>query len=81
MANEAPFLIQRDPKNDRTRELAAAMMRRGQNSGPVRHWAQGLSRIADAWTGAYMNKKASNAETARQNQMFSELARAMSGGA
>lgn len=37
---------------DRLRDRSEAMMLSGMDSSPVGHWAEGLSRMVDAWGGS-----------------------------
>lgn len=65
------MLYQDDPNLERRRQLAQAMMARGQQQGPVQHWTQGADRIANSLIGAYQNKKA-NEESQKGRQQFNQ---------
>ena len=69
----ADLLMQQDPGIERKKRLAEAMIGRGQNYGPVQHWAQGLDRIASSLTGAYLGKQADTAEKAQRQEKLDKL--------
>lgn len=62
------MLIQQDPAIQRRMRLAEAMMRR--DPTPVRHWTQGLSRLADAYLGGRAFKQAEDATQERQQKLM-----------
>ena len=69
----ADLLMQQDPGIERKKRLAEAMIGRGQNYGPVQHWAQGLDRIASSLTGAYLGKQADTAEKDQRQAKLDKL--------
>lgn len=73
------LLIQSDPALERRKKLAEAMLQRGQRTGPVSHWAEGLSRVIDQGAGAYFGNKAAQEESARKKASMESLAKAISG--
>jgi hypothetical protein len=73
----ANLFIQPDESIERRRQLAEAMMMRGQQQGPVQHWTQGADRIANALLGSYFGKKAETEEAERQGLARETLAQAM----
>lgn len=73
----ADLLIQQDPSIERKKRLAEAMMGRGQNYGPVQHWAQGLDRIASSLTGAYLGKQADKAENSGRQEKLEQLSQVL----
>ena len=68
----------------RKREQGAALMQQGMDSSPVRHWAQGLSRLAAALVGGYEQGQADKEIKAYGEKSDAEmgdfLKRALSGG-
>lgn len=60
-------------------EIAKAMMAEGQQ--PVKHWAQGLSNLANDFAGASIYKNAEQAEQKGQNASYAAIASLLGGGA
>lgn len=48
------------------RKVAEALMAHGMDASPVRHWTQGLARVAQAALGSWDNYRADKAEQANQ---------------
>lgn len=68
----------------RNRELASALIKNGADYSPIRHWTQGLSRVASALVGGYEAGKLDRAEernaTESQKRMASLSAALFGGG-
>lgn len=61
------------------REIAEAMIARGVDASPVKHWAQGAARVAQALLGAYDLKQTNAAEKESNEYWRNKLAGAIGG--
>ena len=66
-------------QSDPRRILGQTLMGQGASSAPVRTPLQGLGRLSSALVGAYLQRKAGDAQTAREDQFSSQLANALTG--
>ena len=66
-------------QSDPRRILGQALMGQGASSAPVRTPLQGLGRLSSALVGAYLQRKAGDAQVERENQYSSQLANALTG--
>jgi hypothetical protein len=66
-------------QSDPRRILGQALMQQGASTAPVRTPLQGLGRLSSALVGAYLQRKAGDAQVERENQYSSQLANALTG--
>lgn len=71
------LFIQQDPAIERKKRLAEAMMVRGRDTSPIRHWTQGVARIADSMLGAWNLNKLDKKEQARRDAYNATLEKAL----
>lgn len=62
------------------RKVAEALMTQGMDASPVRHWTQGLARVAQAALGSWDNYRADKAELANQAADKETIASLLNGG-
>jgi hypothetical protein len=60
-------------QSDPRRILGQTLMGQGASSAPVRTPLQGLGRLSSALVGAYLQRKAGDAQTARETQMTDQI--------
>ena len=60
-------------QSDPRRILGQALMGQGASSAPVRTPLQGLGRLSSALVGAYLQRKAGDAQTARETEMTNQI--------
>lgn len=61
---------------ERRRKLAETLMQQGMSDEPIRHWTQGLGKLAKAASGAYMDSKLNEADKANReysNQLLASI--------
>jgi hypothetical protein len=66
-------------QSDPRRILGQALMGQGASSAPVRTPLQGLGRLSSALVGAYLQRKAGDAQTAREDEFKTNLGNALAG--
>ena len=66
-------------QSDPRRILGQTLMGQGASSAPVRTPLQGLGRLSSALVGAYLQRKAGDAQVARETEYSSQLANALTG--
>ena len=66
-------------QSDPRRILGQTLMQQGTSAGPVRTPLQGLGRLSSALVGAYLQRKAGDAQVERENQYRTQLANALTG--
>tara|TARA_R100001443_G_scaffold47095_1_gene59794 strand:- start:194 stop:1483 length:1290 start_codon:yes stop_codon:yes gene_type:complete len=66
-------------QSDPRRILGQALMGQGASSAPVRTPLQGLGRLSSALVGAYLQRKAGDAQTAREDEFRTNLGNALAG--
>ena len=66
-------------QSDPRRILGQTLMGQGISSAPVRTPLQGLGRLSSALVGAYLQRKAGDAQVARETEYSSQLANALTG--
>ncbi len=71
------MLIQKDQNEERIKRLAHALTGRGMQREPVRHWAEGLSRVIDTGVGSYLGGKAAKDESSRLKEGRDALAKTL----
>lgn len=59
---------------ERRRRMAEAMIARGTDASPIKHWLQGASRVAEALMGQWELNKLDAAEKAAQTQVAADAA-------
>ena len=60
-------------QSDPRRILGQALQQQGASSAPVRTPLQGLGRLSSALVGAYLQRKAGDAQTARETEMTNQI--------
>ena len=60
-------------QSDPRRILGQTLMGQGASSAPVRTPLQGLGRLSSALVGAYLQRKAGDAQTAREDEMTNQI--------
>lgn len=70
----APMQMAAAPDWRRQMMMANMLMGQGMGGPPVRHWAEGLGRLAQVVGGAYLAKKAHSGETAQLDELGKVLA-------
>lgn len=75
----APFFVQQDPRSQYRLDLARQLIAQGGDSSPVQHPVQGLSRIAQALSGAFIARNAMDRQEARQGAAQKTVADALAG--
>jgi spore germination cell wall hydrolase CwlJ-like protein len=61
---------------ERRRKLAEMLMQQGNSEEPIRHWTQGAARLLKSASGAYMDKKLSEADKSNRdyaNQLWAGI--------
>tara|TARA_R100001163_G_scaffold15151_4_gene13766 strand:- start:2558 stop:3844 length:1287 start_codon:yes stop_codon:yes gene_type:complete len=66
-------------QSDPRRILGQALMQQGTSAAPVRTPLQGLGRLSSALVGAYLQRKAGDAQVERENEYRTQLTSALTG--
>lgn len=69
---------QQNPKASASMELAKRMMESGMSTAPVRHPLEGIGRLAQALSGAYIQRKTAERDTADRKEAYAALAQGVS---